>query len=413
MSSATTKGQAEIRSEGAKWAELLAEAGPHYRMESAATPAAKILLAANSTWNLVNFRSPIIRELRRRGFEVIAAAPIDESAAALEAMGIRVEPIEVNSGGLSPVADALLLLRYYRMMKRVAPTALLAFTPKPNIYGSIAAGWARVPVINTITGLGTGFLSGAVLQKLVVNLYRMALRNSTRVFFHNDDDRELFLRLRLVRPDQAAVVAGSGIDLHAFAPRRGKSSDAGPTFVFIGRLLRDKGIVEFAEAARQVKAQRPARFQIVGTPERHPKAVAPELVESWVDEGIVEVLGRTDDVKPYIEQADCVVLPSYREGLPRVILEASAMGKPVIAADVPGCRQALENGVTGSLCAARSSSALAEAILSILDMPEEQRLEMGRRGREKAEREFSEEHVVASYLKVLEQLERESHCSPI
>ncbi|HEX5259379.1 MAG TPA: glycosyltransferase family 4 protein [Sphingomicrobium sp.] len=382
-------------------------------MRNAAKPPVKILLAANSTWNLVNFRSPIICELCRRGFEVIAAAPVDESAAALQAMGVRVEPIEIDSGGLSPVADALLVMRYYRMMKRVAPAALLAFTPKPNIYSSIAARWAGVPVINTITGLGTGFLSGAVLQKLVVHLYRMALRNSTRVFFHNDEDRALFLRLRLVRPDQAAVVAGSGIDLHAFAPGRGKSSDAGPTFLFIGRLLRDKGIVEFAEAARQVRAQRPARFQIVGAPERHPKAVAPELVESWVDEGIVEVLGRTDDVRPYIEQADCVVLPSYREGLPRAILEASAMGKPVIAADVPGCRQAVESGVTGLLCEARSSRALAEAMLSILDMPEDRRLEMGRRGRDKAERGFSEKHVVASYLEVIEQLERESHCSPI
>jgi glycosyltransferase involved in cell wall biosynthesis len=379
-------------------------------MQCAPKMAARILLAANSTWNLVNFRSPIIRELRGRGFEVIAAASVDEWATTLEAMGVRVEPIEVDSGGFSPVADALLLIRYYRMIKSLAPAALLAFTPKPNIYGSIAARWAQVPVINTITGLGTGFLSGPLLRKLVVSLYRLALPSSARVFFHNDEDRELFLRLGLVRADQAAVVSGSGIDLQAFAPSDADVFDASPTFVFIGRLLRDKGVVEFAEAARLVKAQRSAHFQIVGVPERHPKAVAPELAESWVREGLVDILGRVEDVRPHIRRADCVVLPSYREGLPRVILEASAMGKPVIAADVPGCRQAVDDGVTGLLCAARSSRALADVMLSILDMSREQRLEMGRKGREKAQREFSEESVVASYVEVIEQLQRGRDC---
>lgn len=319
-------------------------------------------------------------------------------------MGADFEPIAIDARGLSPTRDAALALAYRRLFKRLAPAAVLTFTPKPNIYGGLAAGLCGVPAISTVTGLGTGFLSGRALQSLVSLLYRIAFRRSTQVFFHNPEDLELFVKRGLVRRDNAGLVAGSGVDLDRFAPSARDKPNAVPTFLFIGRFLKDKGVAEFIEAAGAVGRGRAARFQLAGTIEDHPKAVSRSLIESAERSGTVELLGTTSDIRTFIRNADCVVLPSYREGLPRVLLEASAMATPVIATDVPGCRQAVEHGVTGLLCAPRSPASLAEAITAIAEMSPAERAEMGRRGRAKARREFSQERVIATYLASLRAL---------
>jgi len=363
-----------------------------------------VVVTANSSWNLANFRAPIIRSLVSEGFRVVALAPADSATPALEAMGARFEPIAIDSRGLSPMRDVALALAYRRFFKRLAPAAVLTFTPKPNIYGALAAGLCGVPAISTVTGLGTGFLSGRALQSLVSLLYRIAFRRSTRVFFHNPEDLELFVERGLVRRDNAGLVAGSGVDLDRFAPSARDKPNAVPTFLFIGRFLKDKGVAEFIEAARAVGRGRAARFQLAGTIEAHPKAVSRSLIESAERSGTVELLGTTSDIRTFIRNADCVVLPSYREGLPRVLLEASAMATPVIATDVPGCRQAVEHGVTGLLCAPRSPASLAEAITAIAEMSPAERAEMGRRGRAKARREFSQERVIATYFASLRAL---------
>lgn len=362
-----------------------------------------IVVSANTFWNLTNFRLPILRKLASAGFRVVAAAADDESMEALSTMGIEIESLKMKTRGISPFSDASLLFQYCRLFKRVRPNGFLAFTSKPNIYGSLAAHHCDVPVINTITGLGTGFLGGAALRFAMVNLYRLALGKSKKIFFHNDDDRYLFLRLGLATESQAAVIAGSGVDLERFAPQPGPPGRPF-VFLFIGRMLRDKGAAEFAEAARMVKRQRPARFQMLGSKDPHPKAVPAAIVELWESEGDLELLGPVADVRPILAGADCVVLPSYREGLPRVLIEASAMAKPVIATDVPGCRQVVDHAVTGLLCEARSSKSLAEAMLAIHDLSLDERVAMGRRGRERAEREFSEGKIVKAYLEALAQL---------
>ncbi|HET9397300.1 MAG TPA: glycosyltransferase family 4 protein, partial [Sphingomicrobium sp.] len=218
------------------------------------------------------------------------------------------------------------------------------------------------------------------------------------------EDLELFVERGFVRREKAGLVAGSGIDLDRFAPSSRDKPNAVPTFLLIGRFLRDKGVAEFIEAAHALGGRRPARFQLAGTIEDHPKAVSRALIESAERSGAVELLGTTSDIRTFIEHADCVVLPSYREGLPRVLLEASAMARPVVATDVPGCRQAVEHGVTGLLCAPRSSASLAEAISAIAEMSPAERAKMGQRGRAKAKREFSEERVVAAYLGALREV---------
>ena len=317
-------------------------------------------------------------------------------------MGVEIAPIAIDARGVSPLRDIKLLLDYRSSIRRIAPKAFLGFTAKPNIYGSASAASLGIPAINTVTGLGTGFLSGRILQAIVSRLYRWGLRRSRKVFFHNQEDLDLFISSGLVRAEQAGLVAGSGVDLARFASAPKKAGAQPPTFLFIGRLLKDKGLGEFLEAASLVKQRRPARFQVIGAIEDHPKAVSRQSIEEAGASGAVELLGRTDDVRPFIANADCVVLPSYREGLPRVLLEAGAMATPVVAADVPGCRQAVDHGVTGLLCEARSAAALAQAMLTIAEMSPKDRMAMGKRGRSKAEREFSEEGVVAAYLEALD-----------
>lgn len=352
----------------------------------------------------MNFRAPIIRALVENGYRVVAAAPADSASSKLESLGAQFEPITIDARGVSPARDLTLVLAYRRLFRRLTPAAVLTFTPKPNIYGSLAAGSCGIPSIPTVTGLGTGFLSSRALQSLVTILYRLAFRRSARVFFHNPEDLELFVERGLVRRDKAGVVAGSGVDLDHFAPAGRGESGSGPTFLFIGRFLKDKGVAEFIEAAAEVGRRLPTRFQLAGAIENHPKAVSRSLVESAGRSGTVELLGTTGDIRTFIQNADCVVLPSYREGLPRVLLEASAMAKPVIAADAPGCRQAVDHGVTGLLCEPRSAASLAGAMTAIAEMSAKERAEMGRKGRAKARREFSEDRVIAAYLDALREV---------
>jgi glycosyltransferase involved in cell wall biosynthesis len=374
-------------------------------MDVAAASSRTIAISANCAWNLVNFRKPIISALIRSGWKVVAIVPMDEFAPELARLGVEVQPLAMKAKGLSPLSDSVLLFRYYRALRRIKPAVFLAFTAKPNVYGSAAAAWAGVASINTISGLGTGFLSGPVLQALIKRLHRWGLKHSHRVFFHNEDDLKVFVGGRIVNDRQAAVVKGSGVNLREFAPVHVRRRGSAPlTFLFIGRLLKDKGIREFIAAAAEVKGETSAKFQVIGSIEDHPKAVDADIVNVAVESSHIELVGRTADVRPFVASADCIVLPSYREGLPRVVLEAAAMGKPTIAADVPGCRDAIVAGVTGLLCEPRSARSLAKAIREFTAMPHEERVLMGLRARAKAEEEFSEDGVVDAYLDAIAQV---------
>lgn len=363
-----------------------------------------VVVSANSSWNLLNFCKGQIRGLQEAGYSVAAIVPPDGGTEQLEQLGAEIHTVPLSLHGMSPLSDLRAVVRYLSLLRLIRPAAYLGITAKPNIYGGIAAQLCGIPVINTVTGLGTGFLSGRLLEKIVSGLYWAAFRRSCRVFFLNRDDYELFVGRRLVKPETAAVIPGSGIDLDYFEaapPRRSKEL----TFLFIGRLLTDKGVREYLEAARTVKEQVPqARFQILGPADPHPKAVPAELLDDYQRQGLVEMLGSTDDVRPYISNADCVVLPSYREGLPRALVEASSMARPVIASDVPGCREVVDDGATGYLCEARSPQALAAAILKFAALSPAERETMGGAGRRKAEREFGDEHVVRAYVSALDSI---------
>lgn len=364
-----------------------------------------VVISANSVWNIVNFRKPLIEALVAAGWQVVALAPNDGSASAIADLGAEFVPIRIDSSGTSPFRDARLFADYLAILRRLRPRAFLGFTAKPNIYGSLAARLLGVRTINNISGLGTAFMSEGALNRLVSRLYRLSLAKSARVFFQNADDLELFVTKGLVRPSQAERIPGSGIDLNRFHPSGAVRPENRPfRFLFVGRLLRDKGLVEYAEAARMLRPRWPhVEFAILGFAGSDNRSAVPigEL-ERWRADGIATLLGETEDVRPYLEDSDCVVLPSYREGLPRSLLEAAAMAVPMIATDVPGCRDVVTNRKNGFLCEARSAESLASAMEDMLGLLPAERSAMGRRGRAKVEREFDQALVVKAYLEALE-----------
>ena len=360
-------------------------------------------MSANSCWNIVNFRSGLIRALQGRGYRIAVAAPEDEHRHKIADLGTEFVPVAINSSGLSVVEDLRLLARYVQVFRKVRPFAYLGFTAKPNIYGSLAARVVGAKVINNVSGLGTVFIKESPLTWLVSQLYRLSLRRSSTVFFQNRDDLGLFTRAGIVRVGQARLLPGSGVDLKRFRPTAKKQENGPFRFLFVARLLWDKGVAEYVEAARLVRSAHPdVVFQMLGPVGAINRTAVPsEELERWRAEGIIDYLGVSDDVRDAIQQSDCVVLPSYREGLPRALLEGSAMGKPLIATDVAGCRDVVIDGQTGFLCDARSARSLAEAMLKMISASDSQRSAMGARGRAKVEQEYCESRAIAKYFEAL------------
>ena len=362
-----------------------------------------ILLTVNAAWNIWNFRRSLIEALIADGHRVSILAPADGSVANLEGIGCGFIPLEMSVQGLNPLADLKLLRRFKEVFGLERPDVVLSYTIKNNVFGAMAARAVNIPFIPNVTGLGTAFLSGGLLEVVAEGLYRRAYRDLPIIFFQNDDDRALFLRRGLVHVEQAKLLPGSGVDLVRFAAVRMPSVDEPPVFLMIARLLRDKGVREFVDAARQVKAHNPdARLQLLGEAGSNNRtAINAATVQGWVEEGVVEYLGTTSDVRPHIAAASCVVLPSYREGAPRALIEAAAMARAVIGTDVPGCRSVVDRDVSGFLCDVRSADSLASAMQRFLDLPHEVRVVMGRAGRAKMEREFDDTIVVRAYREAI------------
>jgi glycosyltransferase involved in cell wall biosynthesis len=365
-------------------------------------PKPTILISINASWNIINFRQGLIRGLQEAGYRVVALAPEDDWSGRFQDLGVEFHAIDMDKKGVSPRRDLLLLGRYYRLLKRLKPDIFLGYTAKPNVYGSMAAQSLGIPVINNVSGLGTAFIRQGLLTRIVSALYRTAFRRSHTVFFQNEEDRDLFMRERIIAAGKAKLLPGSGIDLERFRPA--PRAEAGPfTFLLIARLLRDKGVIEYVEAARLVREKVPdARFQLLGFLDvENRTAIARSEVEAWSAEGLIDYLGPSNDVRPAIAGADCVVLPSYREGLPRSLLEAAAMARPLIATDVPGCRQVVDDGGNGFLAEVRNARSLADAMLRMIRLTPAKRAAMGAAGRDKVERVYDEKVVVARYLEAI------------
>ncbi len=363
-----------------------------------------VLIALNTAWNLVNFRSGLIRALVSHGYDVIAVAPADEYAHQLAALGCRFVSLPMDNKGTHPGRDLMLLMRFVGLMRKERPDVFLGYTVKPNVYGSLAAHISGVPVINNVAGLGTVFIKGGWLNLLVRALYRVALARSRKVFFQNEEDRQLFITGGLIDGALTDRLPGSGVDLKKFKPASlpGRSQIR---FLLIARMLWDKGVGEYVEAARLLKRRRlNSEVCLLGFLDvQNRAAISKSQMDEWVAEGVVCYLGVSDNVREEIAQADCIVLPSfYREGTSRTLLEAAAMARPIITTDSVGCRDVVDDGVNGYLCRPRDASDLADKMERMMSMSQTEREAMGLRGREKIEREFDEKIVIDKYLSAIE-----------
>lgn len=357
---------------------------------------ARVIIAANTSWNLRNFRYGLIREISRAGHEVITVSP-DPDGLEMDGANIAHRTWKMHRSSINPLKDLSSLQSIASIIKDERPDIFLSFTIKPNIYGSIACRMANVPAVPNVSGLGSAFLGGSILRGAVLPMYRFAFSRAKTVFFQNPHDQRLFVSERLVREDQCRTLAGSGIDLAYFSPSKLPREI---NFLMIARLLADKGVREFVDASRMLKKKLPsANFSLLGELDAgNRSAVQQKELDRWLDEEAITYLGSTSDVRPFIRKASAVVLPSYREGLPRTLLEGAAMGRPLIGTDVPGCRELVREGLTGILCKARNAQSLASAMEQFANTPYERRAEMGRNARTMAEREFDERFVVDAYL---------------
>ncbi|GGA65126.1 glycosyltransferase family 4 protein [Ornithinibacillus halotolerans] len=348
----------------------------------------KIFILGSYGPSLVNFRGDMIKAMVDSGHEVVACAPDDEGniKEKLINLGARYVSIKMNRTGMNPLKDLMLTLEIIRKVKEESPDVFLSYTIKPNIYGSIAAYFAGVKnIYGLMTGAGSVIRGNTLklkfIQRIIVPLYKFSFKKCKVIFFLNSDDLELFKKKKIVDKQKITVIGSSGININLFNKRPLRNLDS---FLFIARLIKDKGIYDFLNAAKIAKEKRPnMQFKILGPFDTNPTAIKPEELKKWTDSGVVEYLGKTEDVRPYIEESFVVTLPSYHEGQGRVLVEAMAMGRAVIATDVSGCRQTVANGQTGFLVPLRNPLKLAEKMIEMYDNPE-MTFEMAEEGHKRA-----------------------------
>jgi glycosyltransferase involved in cell wall biosynthesis len=364
-----------------------------------------IIITINTSWNIFNFRVELLKALQKEGYKIVCVAPYDEYSKKLEELGFEYHEIKMNNKGTNPIEDMKLIRDYYALYKKINPDVILQYTIKPNIYGSIAARLLGKNVISNISGLGTVFLNDNLSSKIARWLYKVSLVKN-KVFFQNSEDKNLFVKNGLVKETQTDLLPGSGINTSIYKPSEPLVQNDSPVFMMIARLVRDKGIGEYIEAIKEVKKTHPnIEFKLLGSLyPNNPTAISQAELDSWIEEDLVQYLGHSDDVKSEIEKVDCIVLPSYREGLSRVLLEAASLAKPIITTDVPGCKDVVDDSINGFLCEVKSSSSLANAIEKMIVLSSEDRKAMGQKGREKIIAEFDEQIVIDKYLKTIEDI---------
>lgn len=364
-----------------------------------------IVLTGNTTFKLANFRAGLLRRLIADGHQVTVLAPPDDYVGAVRDMGCDFVPLSMDRNGTSPIAELALLMSIFRTMHRLRPAFVFGYTIKNNIYAGLACRLLRIPFAANVTGLGPAFNQGGVLNGIIRLLYRVAFRRAEAVFFQNENDRDIFLSGNLVPPDRVRLLPGSGVDLARFLYQPVPPSDGGTRFLLVARMLWDKGVGIFADAAEKVRRTHPeAVFQLLGPLDPDSKTgIGQSQIDQWVDEGRLVYLGSAADVRPAVRDAHCVVLPSYyREGTPRTLLEAGATGRPAITSDMPGCRDPIVDRVSGLLVRPRDSEDLARACVEFLAMSHAERVEMGRAARQKMERDYDERIVIDAYMSLLD-----------
>ena len=349
----------------------------------------RILILANDVTTILQFRCELVTALVQEGHEVVVSVPASDRIPEIEELGATVVKTEVSRHGKNPFEDLKLLKSYKRLLKELKPDIVLSFTIKPNVYGGMACGSLKTPCVANVTGLGV-VGDGGIMQKLMLWLYKNGLKKAQCVFFQNQDN-ERFFREKKIVSGKTELLPGSGVNVDKFAfidyPEEAKVN-----IVFVGRIIKDTGVFELAEAAKRLADNENLKFTVVGDVEYGAE-------NPFVTLKNVECVGFHKDVRPYLKDAHAIVLPSYHEGMANVLLEAASSGRPILASDIPGCKETFDRGVTGLAFRAKDADSLTAAIEKFVALPHEQKREMGRAGREKIENEFNRRIVINKYLK--------------
>lgn len=367
------------------------------------------MIVSNTTLTIRNFRTGLMNGLKAKGYDVVFCAQDNGYAGEVIKKGFKFIPLTIDRKGMNLFTDMNQTIALYRIYRKERPDIAMHYTPKPNIYGAMAAALAGVPCIDNISGLGYLFIKKSPVYQLIKFLYKIGCHFARTTFFQNKDDLNLFVRKGIISRNKAVLVNGSGVDTNFFSP-----DFCGPVerengsfvFLFMGRFLWDKGLGEFVEAARLTRQKYPkTRFWLVGIIDPgNPAAVSLETIKGWEKEGIIVYHGEVKDIRPFICGSDCVVLPSYREGIPRSLLEASAMEKPIITTDAIGCREVVDEGINGFSVPVKDTQALTDSFSRMIELKPEERLRMGKAGRDKVKKKFEETIVVDLYLKEIERI---------
>lgn len=364
----------------------------------------KILILANSSSGLYGFRNELVLDLLKAN-EVYASLPDDTNNKELTEEGCKVIKTEFNRRGMNPAKDIKLFLTYLGYLKSIKPDVVLLYTIKPNLYGGLACRLRRVPYISNITGLGTTLQKDTLLSKFLLAFYRISTKKATRVFFQNKSNFD-FMQEKGVALKNAGLLPGSGVNLQENAYHPYPSEENGIQFLAVLRIMKDKGIEEFLTAAETIREKYPnCRFVLAGEYEEETKDKYKPWVERLVEKGVLQYLGYISNVKEVMAESHVIVHPSYHEGLSNVLLEAAACGRPVLASDVSGCRETLQNSITGDLFAPGSSDSLIAAIEKMLSYTEEKRKMMGKYGRKYVEDHYDRGIVVERYCNELKKIQ--------
>lgn len=358
----------------------------------------EILILANHSGGLYYFRKDLITKLKKNT-SVTVAVPHNDRWEELHKLADRVIELPVDRRGMNPIHDSKLFQQYRAMLKEVKPNLVLTYTIKPNIYGGMACRMAHIPYAVNITGLGSAIENGGWLKRFVLALYKPALKGAKVIFFENAGNRDTLVATGVVPNGRDVVLNGAGVNLEDY-PYQPYPQEGPVRFLFVGRVMHEKGVDELFAAAKRMKQEYGdgVEFHIVGSFEEAYKPIMDELEKA----GVVKHHGYQSDMKPFYAMASCIVLPSYHEGMSNVLLEAAASGRPLITSDIPGCREAVENGVSGYLCLAKDANVLYDTMQCFVELPGNRQAEMGRRGRWLMEQKFSKTAVVAETIKHLE-----------
>jgi len=369
-----------------------------------------ITLSANSSWYLYNFRQSTIREAILRGYKVVCISPEDNYHSRLIDMGCNHQPINFYSNSKNPFLDFIIFCKFFIAYKKIRPDMAFHFTIKNNIYGTLAARLLRIPAVNNVSGLGTAFISFSVSSLIVKLLYKISQPFAYKVFCQNVEDYNYLIHSKLVPKKSLALLPGSGVDLERFNSsliNREGSKNLFFTFLFAGRMLKDKGLLELISAVRQVNQNKQrCKLILCGFADAdNISAITEDMLNSFSLVQGIDWIGPSDSMEEVLATVDCVILPSYREGMPKILLEAGAMGLPSLASDVPGCRNVIQDGVNGLLFEPKNSQSLERAIEQMLDMKDTERELMSSNAKEIIEKYFDEQIVVNAFFSVLQEYE--------